>query len=136
MFAGPNGSGKSSLKDVLDPHRIGFYLNSDEIQNSLLSREGLSLANFPFELTDGDLQEALAHSPYLQGADPRVMRVADRVVFLDNAVAGYYAAALSNVLRTRLLAMRAYFSFETVMSHPSKVDVLRSARGAGYRTYL
>ena len=43
---------------------------------------------------------------------------------------------LADFLRQKLIAGRASFSFETVMSHPDKVQVLEAARAAGFRTYL
>jgi predicted ABC-type ATPase len=48
----------------------------------------------------------------------------------------YVAAALADYLREELLTLGLSFSFETVMSHPSKVEFFARARAAGYRTYL
>jgi len=42
----------------------------------------------------------------------------------------------ADVLRDTCLKDRISFSFETVMSHPSKVDILRRARGLGYFNVL
>jgi predicted ABC-type ATPase len=42
----------------------------------------------------------------------------------------------ADFLRQKLLAARRNFTFETVMSHPSKVELLAQAQAAGYRTYL
>jgi predicted ABC-type ATPase len=48
----------------------------------------------------------------------------------------YIAAALADALREDALASGQSFAFETVMSHPSKVEFLERARAAGHRTYL
>ncbi len=32
MFAGPNGSGKSTIKSIIKPNLMGFYINPDEIE--------------------------------------------------------------------------------------------------------
>ncbi len=32
MFAGPNGSGKSTMKSVIKPSLLGFYINSEEFE--------------------------------------------------------------------------------------------------------
>jgi predicted ABC-type ATPase len=48
----------------------------------------------------------------------------------------YYASVLAGFLRRKLLAGSVSFTFETVMSEPGKVDLLREARGLGFRTYL
>ncbi|UYQ93862.1 hypothetical protein MKQ68_01975 [Chitinophaga horti] len=39
-------------------------------------------------------------------------------------------------MRRLLLAKGVTFSFETVMSHASKLQVFKDAKAAGYRTYL
>ena len=48
----------------------------------------------------------------------------------------YFSAILCDFLRTRWLAERQTFTFETVMSHRGKLDFFLRARAQGYRTYL
>lgn len=48
----------------------------------------------------------------------------------------YDASAAAAARRTELMAQRASFVTETVFSHPSKVELLRAAVAAGYRTSL
>lgn len=48
----------------------------------------------------------------------------------------YIAAAIAGFLREELLRLRISFTFETVMSSPDKVDLMRRAREAGFRVYL
>ena len=43
---------------------------------------------------------------------------------------------MANYLAQKLFESRQSFAFETVMSHPSKLDFLRMARKEGYKTYL
>jgi predicted ABC-type ATPase len=43
---------------------------------------------------------------------------------------------MADEIRAECLAKSASFSFETVMSHPSKVEVLREARARGFRAVL
>ncbi len=52
------------------------------------------------------------------------------------AVNSYHASVQADLLRRKLIAARVPFSFETVMSAPDKVELLRDARAAGFRTYL
>ncbi len=52
------------------------------------------------------------------------------------AVNSYHASMLADFLRQKLIAGRVSFSFETVMSHPDKVQLLQVARAAGFRAYL
>lgn len=46
------------------------------------------------------------------------------------------AQAIADAERAECIANRQSFSFETVMSHPSKIDVLKAARANGFRTAL
>ena len=48
----------------------------------------------------------------------------------------YHASFVASFLAQKLLATRQSFAFETVMSHSSKIDLLRAAKEAGYKTYL
>ncbi len=48
----------------------------------------------------------------------------------------YKAAKLAERLRLNLLSTGASFCFETVFSHPSKIDFLASAKSAGYEIIL
>lgn len=50
--------------------------------------------------------------------------------------ASYEAARIAEVLRFRALEERKSFCFETVFSHPSKVDFLGRAKAAGYQVIL
>lgn len=50
--------------------------------------------------------------------------------------ASYEAAAQAEILRNDLLDSGASFCFETVFSHPSKVDFLARAKSLGYKIIL
>lgn len=43
---------------------------------------------------------------------------------------------MAGKLRDRLIARRASFVYETVFSHPSKVDFIRQARSAGFTVWM
>ena len=60
----------------------------------------------------------------------------EKLIFHDVGVNSYFASVASDFIRVKLLEARKSFSFETVMSHPSKVELLNKARQLGYRTYL
>ncbi len=49
---------------------------------------------------------------------------------------GYDAARLAEERRRELLAARRSFVMETVCSHPSKLDLLREAKEAGYEVWV
>lgn len=138
MFAGPNGSGKSTLQNVIEPSLLGYYFNSDEIELALKSDVGYDLSGLPFELTIPEILDSLREFP----SAPLEIRagqivIRDRHIFVNGGEGmSYLAASLSELMRRRLLEFGESFSFETVMSHPSKVELLKVAQARGFRTYL
>lgn len=50
--------------------------------------------------------------------------------------ASYRAARLAEVIRSDLLQEGATFCYETVFSHPSKIDFIAQARALGYQVVL
>lgn len=50
--------------------------------------------------------------------------------------ASYAAAAIAERLRSEMLATGGSFCFETVFSHPSKIDFVAEAKSRGYRVHL
>jgi predicted ABC-type ATPase len=141
MFAGPNGSGKSTLKRVLPPKLLGAYLNPDEIERELRANGRLDLAAYGVTLVTDEVQQFLRKSKLLINAGlagvSEIAKVGEGHLTIDpDATNSYVASVVTDLLRQHLLAKRATFTLETVMSHPSKVDLLRQARETGYRTYL
>lgn len=145
IFAGPNGSGKSSLVRSLakefSPNglfRLHHWINADEIELALRS------GSFEFgplwmpREPQSFLQE-LASAGRLEPNHPWIVtaRISESsLVCQSETVDSYAAATIADILRASLLERGDSFSFETVMSHPSKVNFLKSAHAAGYRIYL
>lgn len=50
--------------------------------------------------------------------------------------ASYRAARLAEIIRSELLQEGATFCYETVFSHPSKIDFIAQARALGYQVVL
>lgn len=143
MIAGPNGSGKSTFLDEvvesLGTEVLGVYVNADEIERHLRTPDGLDLATFGVDTTD--LTEFLMASQWLAAKgyteQARAAVVHDgHLRFPGVAMNSYLAAVTADFIRRSLLGAGRTFTFETVMSSPSKVDFLRLARDEGYRTYL
>jgi predicted ABC-type ATPase len=138
MFAGPNGSGKSTLKHKLAPEMIGVYVNADEIELKLRSTGKIALADYQVTTNEEAVTDYFLHSDILK------IQSRAEVVHLDNGYLivdhlpdqSYFAAAIADFIRTFLLNAGQSFSFETVLSHPSKIEILRHAQLKGYRTYL
>lgn len=138
VFAGPNGSGKSSLLPYLQDVHFGVYVNADEIEKDLRRDASFDLSRLGVVLTDVELMDRLRGSRQLKksGTGNR-LNVQGGIVHLAPAdVDSYVAAAIADIVRNELLAARKSFAFETVMSHGSKVEIMRQARGLGYKVYL
>ena len=58
------------------------------------------------------------------------------LLFSHDKIDSYLTAWVAEFLRQSLLRTQQTMTFETVMSHPSKLEFLREARAAGFRTYL
>lgn len=143
MIAGPNGSGKSTLLDevvrALGTEALGVYVNADELELHLCEPEGLDLT--PFGVDPAPLPAFLHASEWLADKgyadEARAATVGGgRLRFPGVEVNSYLAAVTADFLRRSLLSAGRTFTFETVMSSPSKVDFLRLAQDEGYRTYL
>ncbi len=141
MFAGPNGSGKSSIiEQVKKLVNFGYYINADELQYELNNRGYIACDQLiPFSPTQDDWKEFTKNL----GNDIRVKSDSINQVYFDNGIIkahtnidGYVASILSEFLRIMLLEGGYSFSFETVMSHPSKIEFIQQAASLGYKTYL
>jgi predicted ABC-type ATPase len=141
VFAGPNGSGKSTIKETLSPALIKTYVNADELEKEAKITGFVDLSAFGLNPA---LPELLAfHSEHYllikKGLIEQVTHldlVNGKVDYRAVKVNSYFASVIADFIRQYLLNGGASFTFETVMSHPSKVEFMRDARAAGYRTYL
>lgn len=141
LVAGPNGSGKSTLvKWLSEDYKVNFYslVNADDILVKVMQTGGYS-PKFPIEASE--LLEYVDSSTYgddvkrvFHGTSVRVE--SDCVRFDSEAINSYTIALFANFLQDRFIDRGESFSQETVFSHPSKVEVLKRAQAAGYRTYL
>lgn len=141
MFAGPNGSGKSTLKSCLPKELLGVYLNPDEIEQEIRRQLFLDFAAYGVTTTVDEVLAFFKGSSLLitagfGEATKQLGFANDRLDFRKVDVNSYFASVAGDFLRQKLLDQKLSFTFETVMSHPSKVDLLASAQQAGYRTYL
>ncbi len=141
IIAGPNGSGKSTILESIKPDIRGVYINADDIQRELQKTGSVSLE---FSGIQPDIETAKQFfADELNKRNNKNLVCANDIVISGNLIqfserikSDYHAAVAADFLRTELLAMRKSFTFETVMSHPSKVDFMREAQSVGYRTYL
>lgn len=141
VFAGPNGSGKSTIKHDLPPEWLGVYINADDMEKTIRDHGFLSLADFEVTASAGELVAFLRNSTLLRKAGlldqaAQFKLVDGKVLFGDVEVNSYFASVLADFIRHKLLQAKVSFTFETVMSSPDKVEFMRKAQQAGFRTYL
>ncbi len=143
MFAGPNGSGKTTVKNGLarPSSWFGAYINPDDLEREVLETGVLSLEQFGLTTNSAEIQSWFANSSLIQRAQlaSQVTSIKCRSGLIDFeglSMNSYYASVLADFLRQQLLRTSQSFSTETVMSFHDKIDLLRAAQAAGFRTYL
>jgi predicted ABC-type ATPase len=150
FFAGPNGSGKSTITRHIRATRSDFpsiNLDPDQIEKTIREDRQLGFGQYGLDLTDDRWENYLAGSPFL----PKI--VESQFLTHQQVLAGfassnnvldvslptidsYVAACIADFLRSELIREGLSFMMETVMSHPSKLELLREAKLAGYHTVL
>lgn len=143
-MAGPNGSGKSSvLKEISDKYRTGPFINADEIERNLQLTGNLDL-QASYQLSTNAqafkrfmLGKGLSWIAKAAEEGSKVsLSMSKGVLKVGSNPSPYDAALAADFIRHELLDMGSTFTFETVLSHISKVDFLKEAKDSGYKNYL
>ena len=142
MFAGPNGSGKSTLiKEISKECFIGSYINADEIERKLNETKFIDCNDYlPISVTQEDWNQ---FKNIIKQEDKRItnetlstIKIKEGVIVIKTPINSYIASVIAEFFRFVLIECDKSFSFETVMSHPSKVSFLQKAKKKGFKTYL
>ena len=145
VFAGPNGSGKSTLfESFSQKYNTGYFLNADLIEKELSTKGYLDLSDYNLSLNQGDLDDffatdrakTLLEKAFNDNHPIDITLSQNMIVDKEKSTHSYEGAIISAFLRYHLQKKRIDFCFETVMSHPSKIDEFIEARDNGYKTYL
>ena len=141
VFAGPNGSGKSTLNSVISKELLGVYINPDEIEKEILKYDFLDMRAFDIKTDEDEVLSFFQNHPLIKKAELEdevyMLKYTDnKIDFFNISVNSYYASICADFIRHKLLKAKISFTFETVMSSKDKVDFLKKAQDAGYRTYL
>lgn len=142
VFAGPNGSGKTTIiKDLRSEIPFGTYINADDIEQSLEKTKALLFDTFQLNVDENKLKEFFKKSRFapVKRNEPDLWKkisVIDNTLSTTASVDSYFAADIAEFLRQQMLENNISFTYETVMSHPSKIDFLEKAQQYGYRVYL
>ncbi|MEY4904338.1 MAG: hypothetical protein RLZZ292_2153 [Bacteroidota bacterium] len=140
LFAGPNGSGKSTLyqkirKEFAIP--FGYYVNADEVQQTLLQQGFFDLSNFDISTSVVQLQAFYALSDWKEKIRWEDFSFSENIIVTKRPnQLSYLSAFLADFIRYSFVEKKNTFTFESVLSHPSKLDLLRLAEHKGYRNYL
>ena len=142
ILAGPNGSGKSTLaKQLMSKYAVNLYtfLNSDELYKEISAKhktacpfacEQMTLIRFIEESTYPEEYKAPFLNSEIQIKDD------DYIYCSPNSINSYTSAMIADFFKQEYLRHRVSFSFETVFSHPAKIEILKQAQNSGYRTYM
>lgn len=146
ILAGPNGSGKSTVvKKITSTYYCGPYVNADEIQDALNQKKVLNLsAGYGLTASAEKFEQYLQEEGKSWLAKARSEDATVRLRFSENnlivpadeAAGSYDAAIAADFIRHRLLAHDSTFTFETVLSHPSKLAFMMDAKALGFKNYL
>lgn len=145
VFAGPNGSGKSTLfESFSEKYHTGYFLNADLIEKELQTKGFIDLNDYDLNLTQKDLEDFLQTNDSIslleKSRDKKnqihISIKENIIVNVEKDANSYIGALISAFLRSSLMAKKADFCFETVMSHSSKIDEIKTAKTKGYKTYL
>lgn len=145
IFAGPNGSGKSTLVDLISNLKInlGVYVNADDINKTLIENHSIDFGNYDLQLNIEDLIESLKKSSFYTLEEGqsliRLLTIQNTncLNIINEVETEKFSSFLADYIRFQLLKDNCErISFETVMSHPSKLDFIKIAKANGYKVYL
>ena len=142
VFAGPNGSGKTTIiKKLQQDIPFGVYINADDIEVQLAASKILLFSSFQLNISQRQLQDFFQKSTFspIKRNEPDLWTkivVEKNILRINTKIDSYLAADIAEFIRQELLASEISFSYETVMSHKSKIDFMEYAIKKGFKVYL
>src|SRR5690625_2689629 len=128
LFAGPNGAGKSTLiKEVNTEFNLGYFINAYEIQKELFTKQFLHCSSYiPNVVTQRDwvnfIKDYKNQDARVDEQTKNIITIKENILVRKKEIQSYEAAVNASFFRNQLLHCDETFSFETVMSNPSKID--------------
>lgn len=145
IFAGPNGSGKSTLfHEFSKNYNTGFFINADILEKRLAESGLIDLKEIGLDATQDDLDafmtldssKTLFNKAAEEGHVIDVFVKENFIVDASKETHSYEGAFIASFIRHLLITQNKSFSFETVMSHTSKIDEIKHVVSLGYNAYL
>jgi predicted ABC-type ATPase len=143
VFAGPNGSGKSTVINTIRtqtvngrPIDFGHYINADDIATAI-RKKGFAFYDFEIKTSQKEFHQVAMTSGLVNTNFPKArfekafsLR-ANKLHLINIDDAENIAQIIADFLRKKLIELKKRFSFETVFSHQSKIDIMRRAVSEG-----
>ena len=144
IFAGPNGSGKTTIINKLKGKiSFGIYVNADDIEKSLLDYGLLDFKEYDLSINLTKLKKFFTSTGFSLEKFKNTnlwefLKVKNNKIYISDkkVINSYLAADIAEFIRQSLLQANISFSYETVMSHKSKLTFMANAKQHGYKVYL
>jgi predicted ABC-type ATPase len=147
IFAGPNGSGKSTLFEAFQSEykeKTGYFVNADLLEKKLFDSSLIDLKSIGLFATQADLEvfkqlpnsQSLINKAIADGHTIDIHIKENCIVDNSDDSHSYEGSFIASFIRHLLVEQHKSFSFETVMSHSSKVDEIKEMVQLGYQPYL
>ncbi|TKB97447.1 hypothetical protein [Pedobacter cryotolerans] len=147
IFAGPNGSGKTTLFDSIQSIYFStrLFINADNLEQFYKKSNFINLSEFEISCTAEEFNNFCLHSGLYKKAFFNIenwnLAVKSNVIVkandnLETVFNSYHFAIIADFIRHTLIQNKQSFSFETVFSHHSKLDLIDFAHQHGYKVYL
>jgi predicted ABC-type ATPase len=132
MFAGPNGSGKTFLFDHLRNNKYintEIYVSADRIENDLKVKKKFFFSSYRVKVSEDEFKDHIRMSGLFQKIQDhsfidRIHLKSGILTFHDDKmkINSYIASFIATYLCEKILKTNQSFCFETVLSHPSKIE--------------
>lgn len=147
IFAGPNGSGKTTLFDSIKSEYFStkLFVNADFLEEAFKKYGFINFSEFNIDVHQNDFDEFCIQSGLFKKAGFDTiswgLTVKENVIVKleqtkETSYNSYHFAIIADFIRQELIRNKVSFSFETVFSHPSKLDLIDLAQLNGYKVYL
>jgi predicted ABC-type ATPase len=138
IFAGPNGSGKSTLIEAFKNNndsriKLGIVVNADEIEKNFIENGFIDFSDYHLNISKNSFigfvsTSGLIGEKYTKFEILNSFFVDENKLRTNFKLDSYIAADVSEFIRQSLLNEGVSFSFETVFSHPSKLEIIKKSR--------
>ena len=144
VFAGPSGSGKSTMVQVLIEKGYEIYkqnlinpnrhISPDEIN----SNDVLDFSKYGLIIDENDFRDYMFHSPFFKYCNINIedFKINNNCFTIPKRNQYIGSMLVDYLCNCYIKSEEPLFSYETVLSHPSRIDFLKKAKDCGWWIYL